>query len=162
MNGSHGQIVRQHVVKESKQGQEHVRMMLKTLASHSLSKKVAAFRLSIGSRGPIVQQHVIAASKQELEDVLIILQLLPINQKLSKKLARFKTAVVIGDHGQVVQKHAVKEPKQGQKHASVVERLTRRSAIFQQLIGGHGQDAPQHVVKVARQELELVLTILQV
>ena len=120
MNGSYGQIVQQHVVKESKQGQEHVSMMLKTLASHSLSRKVAAFRLPIGIRGPIVQPPVIVASKQELEHVLTILQALPMSQKLTKKLARFKTVVVIGDHGQVVQKHAVKDPKQGPKHASLV------------------------------------------
>lgn len=120
MNGRHGQTVQEHVGKEFKQGPEHVCMMLKTLASHSLRKKVAVFRPPIGSRGPIVQQHVIVASKQELEHVLTILQVLPTRQKLSKKLARFKTAVVIGDHGQIVQKHAVKEPKQGQKHASVV------------------------------------------
>ena len=73
MNGSYGQIVHQHVAKEFKQGHEHVRMMLKTLPSHSRSKKVAAFRLLIGSRGPIVQPHVIAASKQGLENVLTIL-----------------------------------------------------------------------------------------
>ena len=138
MNGGHGQTVQQHVVKESKQGQERVRMMLKTLASHSMSKKVAASRLPIGSRGPIVQQHVIVASKHEQEHVLTILQALPMSPKLSKKLARFKTAVVIGDRGQVVQIHPVKEPKQGQKRASVVKRLTRRIAIFQRLIGSHG------------------------
>ena len=120
MNGKYGQIVQQHVAKESEQGQEHVLMMLRTLASHSMSKKVAASRLPIGSRGPIVQPHVIVASKQELEHVLTILLALLMSQKLSKKLARYKTAVVIGDHGQVVQKHAVKELKQGQKHASVV------------------------------------------
>ena len=120
MNGSHGQIVQQHVAKESKQGQEHASMMLKTLASHSLSKKVAASQLPIGSRGPIVQPHVIVAFKQELEHVLTILQVPPTSQKLSKKLARYKTVVVIGDHGQVVQKHAAKEPEQGQKRASVV------------------------------------------
>ena len=103
MNGVRGQIVQQHVVKESKQGHEHVSTMLKILASHSLSKKVAVFRQLIGSCGPIVQQHVIVASKQEQEHVLTILQATPMRPQLTKKLALFETVVVIGDHGVIVQ-----------------------------------------------------------
>ena len=103
MNGGHGQIVQQHAAKEFKQAQEHVRMMLKTLPSHSSSKKDAAWRQLVGSRGPIVQQHVIVASKQEQEHVLTILQATPMRPQLTKKLALFETVVVIGDHGEIVQ-----------------------------------------------------------
>ena len=103
MNGSHGQIVQQHAAKESKREPEHVRMMLKTLPSHSSCKKHAEWRQLIGSRGPIVQQHVIVASKQEQEHVLTILQATPMRPQLTKKLALFETVVVIGDHGESVQ-----------------------------------------------------------
>ena len=120
MNGSHGQIVQQHVAKESKQEAEHVPMMLKTSASHSMSKEAALCLQLIGNHGQVVQQHVIVALKQELEHVLTIQQRLSMSQKLTKELAMFKTVVQIGDHGQVVQKHAVKDPKQGPKHASLV------------------------------------------
>ena len=87
MNGGHGQIVQQHVVKESKQEPEHVRMMLQTLASHSLSKKVVPFLQLIGGHGQAVLQPVIMASKQEQEHVLTIKEVPPMSQKLSKKLA---------------------------------------------------------------------------
>ena len=73
MNGGHGQIVQQHVVKEFKQGQEHVLMMLQTLASHSLSKKVALLPQPAGVHGQIALQHAIAVSRQELEHALTIL-----------------------------------------------------------------------------------------
>ena len=103
MNGGHGQIVQQHAAKEFKQAQEHVRMMLKTLPSHSPSKNHAAWRQLVGSRGPIVQQHAIVASKQEQEHVLTIKEVPPMSQKLTKKLALSETVVVIGDHGEIVQ-----------------------------------------------------------
>ena len=92
-NGDHGQIVQLHVVKESKEGQEHVRMMLRILASHSMSKESASFLQLIGSHGQVVQQHAIVVFKQELEYVLTIKELLPMGQKLSKKLATFSNAV---------------------------------------------------------------------
>ena len=120
MNGVHGQIVQQHVVKEFKQGQEHVPMMLKTLASHSMSKEAVLFLQRIGNRGQVVQRHAIVALKQEREHVLTIKQLLLMSQKLTKERAIFKTAAAIGDHGEIVLKRAAKEPKQRQKHASLV------------------------------------------
>ena len=60
MNGDHGQIVQQHVVKESKQEPEHVRMMLQTLASHSLSKKLAKSKNAVMTLGllGVVMVHV--------------------------------------------------------------------------------------------------------
>ena len=55
-NGGHGQIVQLHVVKEPKQGQEHVRMMLRIFqASHSMTKEIASFLQLIGGHGPIIQ-----------------------------------------------------------------------------------------------------------
>ena len=119
MIGGHGRIVQQHVVKEFKQGQEHVPMMLKTLASHSMSKEAVLFLQRIGNRGQVVQQHAIVALKQEQEHALTIKEVLPMSQKLIKELAMFKTAVVNGDHGEIVLKLAAKEPKQRQKHASL-------------------------------------------
>ena len=85
-NGGHGQIVQLHVVKESKQGQEHVRMMLIILVSHSMSKEVASFLQLIGSHGQAVQQHVIVVSKQEQEHVLTIKRVPPMSLKLTKKM----------------------------------------------------------------------------
>ena len=120
MNGGHGQIVQQHVAKESKQELEHVPMMLKTSASHSMSKEAALCLQLIGNHGQVVQQHAIVALKQEQEHALTIKEVLPMSQKLIKKLAMFKTAVVNGDHGEIVLKRAAKEPKQRQKHASLV------------------------------------------
>ena len=93
MNGVRGQIVQQHVVKEFKQGQEHVPMILQTLASHSLSKKVVAFLQLIGGHGQAVLQRAIMASKQEQEHVLTIKEVPPMSQKLSKKLVIFNNAV---------------------------------------------------------------------
>ena len=46
--------------------------------------------------------------------------------KTNKKLATFKTVVEIGDHGQVVQKHAVKEFKEDQNHALLVHLLSQK------------------------------------
>ena len=109
MNGGHGQIVQQHVAKESKQGQEHVLLMLKTLASHSLSKKVALLPQPAGVHGQVALQHAIVALKQEQEHALTIKEVLPMSQKLIKELAMFKTAVVNGDHGEIVLKRAAKE-----------------------------------------------------
>ena len=86
MNGDRGQIVQQHAVKESKQGQEHVRMMLQTLAIHSLSKKVVAFLQPIGGHGQTVLQHAIMAFKQEQEHVLTIKEVPPMSQKLTKNV----------------------------------------------------------------------------
>ena len=119
MNGVHGLIVQQHAAKESKREPEHVRMMLQTLASHSLSKKVALIPQLIGVHGRIAQQLAMM-SKQEQEHVLTIQQRLPMSQKLTRELAMFKTAVVNGDHGEIVLKRAAKEHKQRQKHASLV------------------------------------------
>ena len=100
MNGDHGQIVQQHVVKESKQGQEHVLMMLKTLASHSLSKKVALLPQPAGVHGQIALQHAIVVLKQEQEPVLTIKEVPLMSQKLTKKLVKFKNAVMtLGLHG---------------------------------------------------------------
>ena len=42
------------------------------------------------------------------------------SQKLTRELAMFNTAVVNGDRGEIVLKRAAKEPKQRQKHASLV------------------------------------------
>ena len=120
MNGGHGRVVQQLAAKEFKQGQEHVPMMLKTLASHSMSKEAVLFLQRIGNRGQVVQLHAIVALKQEREHVLTIKQLLPMSQKLTKELAIFKTAAVIGDHGEIVLKRAAKGPKLRQKHASLV------------------------------------------
>ena len=87
MNGSHGLIVQQHAAKESKQEPEHVRMMLQTLVSHSLSKKVALIPQLIGVHGRIAQQLAAMVFKQEQEHVLTIKEVPPMSQKLSKKLA---------------------------------------------------------------------------
>ena len=73
MNGRHGRVVQQLAVKEFKQGQEHVPMMLQTLASHSLRKKVALLPQPAGVHGQIALQHAIAVSRQELEHALTIL-----------------------------------------------------------------------------------------
>ena len=92
MNGVHGLIVQQHAAKESKREPEHVRMMLQTLASHSLSKKVALIPQLIGVHGRIAQQLAMM-SKQEQEHVLTIKEVPPMSQKLSKKLVMFNNAV---------------------------------------------------------------------
>ena len=100
MNGDHGQIVQQHVVKESKQEPEHVRMMLQTLASHSLSKESVLSLQLIGGHGQTVLQHAVMVSRQEQEHVLTIKEVSPMSLKLSKKLATFKNAVMtLGLHG---------------------------------------------------------------
>ena len=100
MNGAHGQIVQQHVVKESKQEPEHVRMMLQTLASPSLSKKFASCLQLIGGPGQAVPQLVVMASKQEQDHVLTIKAAPAMSQKPTKKLASFKNAVMtLGQHG---------------------------------------------------------------
>ena len=72
MNGGHGQIVQLHVVKEFKQEPEHVRMMLRTLASHSLSRRIATFQQLIGGHGQVALQRVMVAFKLEQEHALII------------------------------------------------------------------------------------------
>ena len=88
------------MAKDSKQGQEHALMMLKTLASHSLSKKVALLPQPAGVHGRVALQHAIAVSRQELEHVLITLQAPTMTRKLAKKLAIFKNAVMtLGLHG---------------------------------------------------------------
>ena len=87
MNGSHGQIVQQHAAKESKREPEHVRMMLQTLASHSLSKKVAPIPQLIGVHGRIAQKIAVGVFKQDQEHVLTIKEVLPMSQKLIKQLA---------------------------------------------------------------------------
>ena len=100
MNGKHGQVVQQHVVKEFKQGQEHVSMMLKTLPSHSLSKRIATILQQTGDIGQVALQHVVKAAKQEQESVVTILQAPTMSRKLTKKLATSKNAVMtLGQHG---------------------------------------------------------------
>ena len=86
MNGGHGQIVQQHVAKESKQELEHVPMMLKTSASHSMSKEAALCLQLIGNHGRIAQQLAVMVCKQEQEHVLTIKKVPPMIQKLTKKL----------------------------------------------------------------------------
>ena len=101
--GDHGQIVQQHVVKEFKHDQERARMMLKTLADHSLSKKLVAYLQLIGGHGQAVLQPVIMASKQEQEHVLTIKEVPRMSQKLTKKLVKSKNAVMtLGPHGVVM------------------------------------------------------------
>ena len=87
MIGSYGQIVQQHAVKVSRQGQEHVLMMLQTLASHSQSKKVALFPQLIGGHGQAVQKPAIVVFRREQGRVLTIKEALPMNQKLTNNLA---------------------------------------------------------------------------
>ena len=87
MNGDHGQIVLLHVVKEFKQEPEHVRMMLRTLASHSLSRRIATFQQLIGGHGQAVQKPAIVVFRQEQGRVLTIKEALPMNQKLTNNLA---------------------------------------------------------------------------
>ena len=101
MNGGHGQIVQQHVVKESKQEPEHLPMMLQTLASHSLSKKVVPFLQLIGGHGQTVLQHAVMVSRQEQELVLTFKKFPPIIQKHRKERVYIcKNAVtILGQHG---------------------------------------------------------------
>ena len=99
MNGRHGRIVQQHVVLESKQGQEHVHMMLKTLAGHSLSKKVAPLPQPIGGHGQVVRKHAIVVSRPEQEHVHTMLQMVIMNQKLTSKRAITRTHGTHGQHG---------------------------------------------------------------
>ena len=88
------------MAKDSKQGQEHVLMMLKTLASHSLSKKVALLPQPAGVHGQAAPQHAIAVSRQGLEHVLTILQAPTMTRKLTKKVATSKNAAMtLGQHG---------------------------------------------------------------
>ena len=70
-----------------------MRMMLQTLASHSLSKKVALIPQLTGVLGQVVQQHAIVAFKQEQEHVLTIKEVPTMSQKLSKKLVILNNAV---------------------------------------------------------------------
>ena len=93
MNGDHGQIVQQHVVKESKQEPEHVRMMQQTLASHSLSKKVVACLQLIGGHGQVALQHAVMVSRQEQEHALTIKEAPLTSRKPTKKVAKFNHAV---------------------------------------------------------------------
>ena len=93
MNGRHGRVVQQLAVKEFKQGQEHVPMMLQTLASHSLSKKVALLPQPAGVHGQVALQHAIVALKQEQEHVLTIKEVPPMSQKLTKTVAKSNHAV---------------------------------------------------------------------
>ena len=88
MNGGHGQIVQQHVAKESKQELEHVPMMLQTSASHSMSKEAALCLQLIGNHGQIAQQIAVMVFKQEQEHVVTCtLKKVPsMIQKLTKKL----------------------------------------------------------------------------
>ena len=88
------------MAKDSKQGQEHVFMMLKTLASHSLSKKVALLPQPAGVHGQAAPQPAIAVFRQGLEHVLTILQTPTMTRKLTKKVATSKNAAMtLGQHG---------------------------------------------------------------
>ena len=103
MNGAHGRVAQQHAAKVFKQGQEHVRMMLQTSASHSLSKKVVACLQLIGGPGQAVLQLVVMASKQEQEHVITIKEVPHMSQKLTKELVKSKNAVMtLGPHGVVM------------------------------------------------------------
>ena len=93
MNGGHGQIVQQHVAKESKQELEHVPMMLQTSASHSMSKEAALCLQLIGNHGRIAQQIAVMVFKQEQEHVLTIKEVSPMIQKLTKTVAKSNHAV---------------------------------------------------------------------
>ena len=111
--GDHGQIVQQHAVLEFKQGQERARMMLKTLADHSLSKKLVAYLQLIGGHGQVALQHAIVALEPEREHVLTMNQTQAMSQKLSRKLATFKNAVMtLGQHGV----HGIHVPIMGPFH----------------------------------------------
>ena len=83
----------------SKQGQEHVHMMLKTLAGHSLSKKVAPLPQPVGGHGQVVRKHAIVVSIQEQEHVHTILQTVIMSQKLTSKRALTRTHGTHGQHG---------------------------------------------------------------
>ena len=72
-------------------------MMLQTLVSHSLSKKVALFQQPIGGHGQVVQKLVIMVSRQEQEHVPTMPQAPPMSRKLTKKHATTSTH---GKHGQ--------------------------------------------------------------
>ena len=93
MNGSHGQIVQQHVAKESKQELEHVPMMLKTSASHSMSKEAALCLQLIGVHGRIAQQLAVMVFKQEQEHVHTIKEVPSMIQKVTRKLVISKNVV---------------------------------------------------------------------
>ena len=111
--GDHGQIVQQHVVKEFKHDQERARMMLKILADHSLSKKLVAYLQLIGGHGQVALQHAIVALEPEREHVLTMNQTQAMSQKLSRKLATFKNAVMtLGQHGV----HGIHVPIMGPFH----------------------------------------------
>ena len=56
----------------------------------------------------------------------------------------------------------VKESKEDQNRALVVQSLIQKPVTLLQLFGVHGQVAPQHAVRAGKQEQELVLTIQQV
>ena len=93
MNGGHGRVVQQHAAKEFKQGQEHVRMMLQTSASHLLSKKVVSCLQLIGDHGQVALQHAVMASRQEQEHALTIKEAPLTSQKPTKKVAIFNHVV---------------------------------------------------------------------
>ena len=78
-------------------------MMLQTLASYSLSKKVVLLPQPAGVHGQVALQHAIAVSGQGLEHVLIILQAPTMTRKMTKKVATSKNAAMtLGQHGVVM------------------------------------------------------------
>ena len=88
-------------------------MMLKTLADHSLSKKLVAYLQLIGGHGQVALQHAIVALEPEREHVLTMNQTQAMSQKLSRKLATFKNAVMtLGQHGV----HGIHVPIMGPFH----------------------------------------------
>ena len=146
MNGVRGQIVQQHVVKEFKHDQGHVHMMLKTLASHSLSKRIASFLQQIGDLGQVALRYVVKGVKQELEHALIT-KLNPfMSQRVSRKFALFPQPA--GAPGQVALQPAVMVAKQELEHVLIIpqaqamsRKLTKKLASFKNAVmtlGQHG------------------------
>ena len=141
------------MVKEFKQGQEHVLMMLQTLASHSLSKKVALLPQPAGVHGQVALQHVVRVFEKEQERALTILQVPSMSQKLVKKVALLPHPA--GVHGQVALQHAVMVAKQELEHVLITlqaplisQKLTKKVATFTNAVmtigqyGVHGIHAP--------------------
>ena len=76
------------MVRVFKRDQEVVHTILETLASHSLSRKLAPCRLPIGGLGQVVQLHVVQALGQGQEHAPTIPEALVISHLQGKKLAR--------------------------------------------------------------------------
>ena len=75
-------------------------MILETLASHSLSRKIVLCPLPIGVLGQVVQNHAAQEVEQRQEHALTILEAQAMGHLQSKKLARQKNvAVTLGHSG---------------------------------------------------------------